>query len=464
MRKPLVMMTCKKSFWRQRLMLSGVIIALFSILAPGPISAISAAQSSVKKSDKQKRAEDQAMIEELKFFGDVFARVRSEYVEDIPDEDLIAAALNGALHALDPHSAYVPPVDFEEQQVSSRREYGGLGIEVSQELGLVKVQYALEDGPAYKAGIRTGDFITAVEGEKVRGKSLDEAIKGMKGLAGDPVTVTVLDTNNITKDIVVIRQTVRGRAIQHRVRDGLGYVFIETFNNENLARDLERALNDLKRQIGGNIPGLVLDMRGNRGGLLDQSVDVSSLFLDGGEVLSSRGRTPEDTERYNAAAGQYDENMPIVVLINSGSASAAEIVAGALQDRGRAVVMGRRSFGKGSVQSVIPLMENGGALRLTTQRYYTPSGKSIQGRGIMPDILVALSPDTGKVEKRFREDSLRNSLGNPDDSDFAEDHDDIDYPPEDWPKTEDYQLKAAQDLLRSSRYRTMIAKFDQLAP
>lgn len=434
------------------------------LFAPSPLNVISFAQSNAEKTDAQKRAEDKAMIEELKFFGNVFAQVRSEYVEEVSDEDLIAAALNGALHALDPHSSYVPPVTFEEQQVSSRREYGGLGIEVTQELGLVKVQYALEDGPAFKAGIRTGDYITAVEGEKVRGKSLDEAIKGMKGLAGDPVTVTVLNTNNITKDIVVVRQTVRGRAIQHRVRDGLGYVFIETFNNENLARDLERALNDLKRQMGGTIPGLIIDMRGNRGGLLDQSVDVSSLFLDGGEVLSSRGRTPEDTERYNAAPGQYDADMPIVVLINSGSASAAEIVAGALQDRGRAVVMGRRSFGKGSVQSVIPLIENGGALRLTTQRYYTPSGKSIQGRGIMPDILVALSPDTGKVVKRFRESNLRNSLGNPDDSNFAENHDDIDYPPADWPKDEDYQLKAAQDLLRSSRYKTMISKFNYLAP
>ena len=450
----------QKLSWRQRLVMGAAIAALFSIVAPGPMSVPTQAQSSAKKSDEQKRAEDAAMIEKLMLFGDVFARVREEHVEEVPDEDLIAAALNGALHALDPHSSYVPPVAFEEQQVSSRREYGGLGIEVSQELGLVKVQYALEDGPAYKAGIRTGDFITAVEGEKVRGKSLDDAIKGMKGLAGDPVTVTVLNTQNITKDIVVVRQTVRGRAVRHSVIDNLGYVFLETFNNENLARDLERALNDLKRQMGGNIPGLVMDLRGNRGGLLDQSVDVSSLFLDGGEVLSSRGRTPEDTERYHAAPGQYDADLPVVVLINSGSASAAEIVAGALQDRGRAIVMGRRSFGKGSVQSVIPLHEHGGALRLTTQRYYTPSGKSIQGRGIMPDILVALSPDTGKLEKRFREDNLRNSLGNPDDSDFAEDHDEIDYPPEDWPEGEDYQLKQAQDLLKSSRYRTLIAQFN----
>jgi carboxyl-terminal processing protease len=422
------------------------------------------AQVYSKKTDAQKRAEDAAMIEKLRLFGDVFSRVRDLSVEETPDDELIAAAMNGALSALDPHSSYVPPARFEEQQVEQRREYGGLGIEVTQELGLVKVQYALEDGPAFKAGIRTGDYITAVEGEKVRGKSLDEAIKGMKGLAGDPVTVTVLNAQNVTKDIVVIRQQVRGRAVRHRVLDGLGYVFLETFNNDNLARDLERALDDLKRQIGGDIPGLILDLRGNRGGLLDQSVDVSSLFLDGGEVLSSRGRTPEETERYHAKPGQYDADMPIVVLINSGSASAAEIVAGALQDRGRAVVLGRRSFGKGSVQSVIPLgspVESLGALRLTTQRYYTPSGGSIQGRGIMPDLLVALSPDSGKLEKRFREDSLRNSLGNPDDSDYIEKYEDIDYPPEDWPIDEDYQLSKAKDLLRSSRYQSLVAEFNR---
>ena len=444
--------------WRQRLA-AGTAMAVI-----GAMAVTAFAQDSTKKSDKQKRAEDAAMIEKLQLFGDVFARVRSQHVADITDEKLIAAALNGALHALDPHSSYVPPVDFEEQRVVARREYGGLGIEITQELGLIKVQYALEDGPAYKAGIRTGDFITAVEGVKVRGQSLDDSIKGMKGEPGEPVTVTVLNTQNVTKDIVVIRQQVRGRAVRHRVLDGLGYVFLETFNNETLARDLERAMNDLKRQIGGDIPGLILDLRGNRGGLLDQSVDVSSLFLDGGEVLSSRGRTPEETERYHAKPGQYDADMPIVVLINSGSASAAEIVAGALQDRGRAVVMGRRSFGKGSVQSVIPLgspVESLGALRLTTQRYYTPSGGSIQGRGIMPDLLVALSPDSGKLEKRFREDSLRNSLGNPDDSDYIEKYEDIDYPPEDWPIEEDYQLSKAKDLLRSSRYQSLVAEFNR---
>ncbi len=430
-------------------------LAIFIFWAPGPLSTLSLAK---EKAPRSKAVQDAAMLEKLQLFGDVFARVRAEHVVEIPDADLIEAALNGALNSLDPHSRYVAPTAFQEQQKAARREYGGLGIEVSQDIGLVKVNYALEDGPAYKAGIRSGDYVTAVEGVSVRGKDLDEAIKGMRGLAGDPVTVTVLNAKNISKDVVVIRQVVRGRAVRHSVIDGLGYIFIETFNNDTLARDVKRALNDIKRQTKGKIPGLIIDMRGNRGGLLTQSVDVSSLFLNGGEVLSARGRTPEDTERYNAAAGQYDKDLPIVVLINSGTASAAEIVAGALQDRGRALVLGRRSFGKGSVQSVIPLKENG-ALRLTTQRYYTPSGKSIQGRGIMPDLLVAISPDTGKIKKRFREDSLRNSLGNPDDSSFSENYKDIDYPPKDWADDKDYQMHKAKDLLRSSRYRRLMAKF-----
>ena len=319
------------------------IVAVLSLLAPGPLSTLSLAK---EKAPRSKAVQDAAMLEKLQLFGDVFARVRAEHVVEISDADLIEAALNGALHSLDPHSRYVAPTDFLEDLKSARREYGGLGIEVSQDIGLVKVNYALEDGPAYKAGIRSGDYVTAVEGVSVRDKDLDEAIKGMRGLAGDPVTVTVLNAQNISKDIVVVRQVVRGRAVRHSVIDGLGYIFIETFNNDTLARDVKRALNDIKRQTKGKIPGLIIDMRGNRGGLLTQSVDVSSLFLDGGEVLSARGRTPEDTERYNAAAGQYDKDLPIVILINSGTASAAEIVAGALQDRGRALVMGDAPLAK----------------------------------------------------------------------------------------------------------------------
>ena len=408
-------------------------------------------------SAKPQVEEDKQTLEKLELFADVFARVRAEYVTEVSDKDLIDYALNGALSSLDPHSSYVQPTEFKEQKEAVKREYGGLGIEVTSEAGLVKINHAIEDGPAYAAGLRGGDYITAVDGNSVRGKELDEAVEGMRGLAGDPVTVTILSPGKTARDVEVVRQVVRGRAVRHRVERGLGYVFIETFNNSRLTDDLEKALKSLETSLGGSIPGLVIDLRSNRGGLLDQSVDVSSLFLDGGEVLSARGRNPEDTERYNAEADELYPDMPIVVLVNSGSASAAEIVAGALQDRGRAIVVGRRSFGKGSVQSVIPLSK-GGALRMTTQRYYTPSGKSIQGRGIMPDLLVSQLKDTGEIQKRFREDSLPNSLLNPDNSDYKEKYEDISYPPEEWPITKDFQLDKAVNILKSSRYKTLLAE------
>jgi len=308
-------------------------------------------------SAKPQPEEDKEALQKLELFADIFSRVRENYVEDITDKELIEAALNGALASLDPHSAYSPPAEFKEQRKAIKREYGGLGIEVTSEAGLVKVNHAIEDGPAYAAGIRGGDYITAVEGVKTRGKNLNDAVEGMRGLAGDPITVTVLSPNKLPRDIVVIREVVRGRAVRHRVERGMGYVFIETFNNTKLTDDLTKALKSLERDMGGTIPGLIIDLRSNRGGLLDQSVSVSGLFMDGGEVLSARGRTATDTERYHAEPGELYPNMPIVVLVNSGSASAAEIVAGALQDRGRAVVIGRRSFGKGSVQSVIPLIK-----------------------------------------------------------------------------------------------------------
>ena len=408
-------------------------------------------------SAKPQVEEDKQTLEKLELFADVFARVRAEYVTEVSDKDLIDYALNGALSSLDPHSSYVQPTEFKEQKEAVKREYGGLGIEVTSEAGLVKINHAIEDGPAYAAGLRGGDYITAVDGNSVRGKELVEAVEGMRGLAGDPVTVTILSPGKTARDVEVVRQVVRGRAVRHRVERGLGYVFIETFNNSRLTDDLEKALKSLETSLGGSIPGLVIDLRSNRGGLLDQSVDVSSLFLDGGEVLSARGRNPEDTERYNAEADELYPDMPIVVLVNSGSASAAEIVAGALQDRGRAIVVGRRSFGKGSVQSVIPLSK-GGALRMTTQRYYTPSGKSIQGRGIMPDLLVSQLKDTGEIQKRFREDSLPNSLLNPDNSDYEEKYEDISYPPEEWPITKDFQLDKAVNILKSSRYKTLLAE------
>ncbi|MGJ8559406.1 MAG: S41 family peptidase [Litorimonas sp.] len=399
---------------------------------------------------------DAPSYEKMQILADILTIVEAEYVEPVETQALIEGALNGALAKLDPHSSYVPPTTFTEQRKAARREYGGLGIEVIMEGGLIKISYALEEGPAYGAGIRTGDFITAVEGEPILGLDLDEAVEGIRGLAGDPVNVTVLTPDQEPREITVVREQVRGRAIRHRVEQGLGYVVIESFNNSKLTTDLERALEILIEELGGEIPGLIIDLRGNRGGLLTQSVSVSGLFLDGGEVLSVRGRKNIDTERYHAEAGELLPNMPIVVLVSPGSASAAEILAGSLQDRGRAVVVGRRTFGKGSVQSVIPLPGNKGALRMTTQKYYTPSGKSIQGRGIMPDQLVSALDDKGELRRRVREDNLPNALRNSDTSDYEEIYDNVMFPPETFPIDEDFQLRTAVDILKTSRYQDLL--------
>jgi len=410
--------------------------AAFALVAIMPLSAIADEKT------------QEPIYDQMRIFADVLAVVQNEYVEEVETASLIENALNGALQSLDPHSGYVPPVTFTEQREAVRREYGGLGIEIQGEGGLVKVNYAIEDGPAYKAGIRGGDLITAVDGVDIRGKSLDEAVSGMRGLKGEAVTVTVLSPNQASRDVVIIRDTVRGRAIRHRVEQGVGYIQIETFNNDKLTDDTTRALADLNTQMG-KLDKLIIDLRGNRGGLLTESVSISGLFLDGGEVLSARGRDASDNERYNAEAGELYPNAKIIVLMSPGSASAAEIVAGAIQDRGRGLVLGRRSFGKGSVQSVI-------ALRLTTQKYFTPSGQSIQGRGIMPDLLVSVLEDTGKIRRRFREDSLRNFLINPDETDYEEKYEDIVYPPDSFPAGEDFQLRKAVEILKTSQYQRLL--------
>ncbi len=396
-----------------------------------------------------------AVYEQMELFADVLSIVQDQYVEEVDTPSLIENALNGALHSLDPHSSYVAPVKFTEQREAVRREYGGLGIEIQSVGGLVRVNHAIEDGPAYEAGIRGGDMITAVDGTDIRGKTLDDAVSGMRGLKGEAVTVTVLSPGETSRDVVVVRDTVRGRAIRHRVEQGVGYIQIETFNNDKLTDDTTRALADLNTRMG-KLDKLIIDLRGNRGGLLTESVNISGLFLDGGEVLSARGRDASDNERYNAPAGELYPDTKIVVLMSPGSASAAEIVAGALQDRGRGVVLGRRSFGKGSVQSVIPLGPEDGALRLTTQRYYTPSGQSIQGRGIMPDLLVSSLKDTGEIRKRFREDSLRNFLINPDETNYEEQYEDIVYPDETFPDDEDFQLRKAVEVLKTSQYERLL--------
>ncbi len=400
-------------------------------------------------------AEDVEMRKQLDLFAEVFAMVRDNYVEDISDEDLIDGALNGALSSLDPHSSYLPAEDHQERQKNARREYGGLGIEVTLESGLVKVNYVIPDGPAAKQGIKRGDFITAVEGEKVLGKTLNDAVDGMRGLAGDPINVTVLSADNTTREVTVIREKILGRAVRHRVEEGVGYIYIESFNHPRLTDDVKTAVEELKSELGGRLPGLIIDVRSNPGGRVDQVVNVTGYFLDGGEVFSSSGRDKTFTKRYHADQGELIPEVPIVVLINSQSASAAEIIAGALQDRNRALVVGRRSFGKGSVQSIMNVKSEG-ALRLTTERYYTPSGRSIQGLGIMPDVLVSARPESETTRKRFRESDLKNSLGKEMDVE-EEDFDAMVFPSESWPDDEDFQLSKAIELVKSPNLKSQLS-------
>lgn len=403
------------------------------------------------------RPSHQQTFRQLELFADVLSRVRNEYVEEVEDSALIDEALNGMLHSLDPHSSYMDADDFREMQSSSRGEYGGLGIEVTMENDVVKVITPMDDTPAFRAGIKAGDFLTAIDGESILGLSLSEAVDQMRGEAGKPITVTVVrEGEEDPLEITMVREIITQKIVRHRVEDGMGYVRISGFN-ETTGESLENAIKALKKEMGGKIPGLVVDLRNNPGGLLDQSVRVSSVFLDGGEVVSTRSRDPKDTDRYNAKGGELLSGVPVVVLINGASASAAEIVAGALQDRRRGLIVGSTSFGKGSVQSVIPL--NGGrdgALRLTTARYYTPAGRSIQGTGVDPDIFVSYAKDDGKDRKRFGEKDLPNALDISDEDEAETPEAKIDYPPEDWEDWEDYQLKKAVDFLKSPNFNTLL--------
>lgn len=399
--------------------------------------------------------------DQLVLFADVLSRVQHEYIEEVESPELVENALNGVLQSLDPHSRYVAPAAFEKQQERARREYGGLGIEVSMEDGFVKVNYANKGAPAARTGIVAGDFITHVEGESVKGKTLNQAVEKMRGLAGDPIKITVKSVGRAPREVTVVREVVQGRAVRHRMLEGLGYVYLETFNNEHVDRDLAEAIDLLEKENKAPLPGLILDIRNNGGGLLEQSVDVSGHFLSGGEVVSVRGRQDDDIDRYHAKHGQKLAGIPMVVLINGNSASASEIVAGALQDRGRALIVGTPTFGKGSVQSVYPLRGGKeGALRLTTARYFTPAGRSIQGLGITPDVWVESFPDDGKKRIRISESSLPHAL----DAIIKEtEGDDKEvkevkklYPPEDWPEDEDFQIEQAVEILKSTDFKTRL--------
>src|SRR5689334_21571028 len=352
---------------------------------------------------------------QLNLFGEVFERVRSDYVEEVQDRKLIEDAINGMLTALDPHSSYMNARTYRDMQVQTRGEFGGLGIEVTMENGLVKVVSPIDDTPAFRAGLKPGDLISHLDGEQVMGLTLQEAVDKMRGPVNSAIKLTVRRGNQEPFDLTLTRAKITIQSVRSRTEGDLGYVRITSFT-EQTDLGVRNAVQKIRDQLGSKLAGVVLDLRNNPGGLLDQAISVSDDFLDKGEIVSTRGRKSEEAQRWNAEPGDLMDGKPIVILINGGSASASEIVSGALQDQRRAIVLGTRSFGKGSVQSIIPI-PNHGAIRLTTARYYTPSGRSIQAKGIEPDIEVqqakveALGP-----EKSTHEADLRGALSNPDDA------------------------------------------------
>ncbi|WP_322866728.1 S41 family peptidase [Aquicoccus sp. G2-2] len=347
----------------------------------------------------QESAKTSNVYQQLDLFGDIFERIRAQYVEPVDDKKLIEAAINGMLTSLDPHSSYLSPEDAANMRVQTRGEFGGLGIEVTQEDGFVKVVSPMDGTPAATAGIESGDFITHVNGESILGLTLDEAVDMMRGPVGSEIVITVVRKGvDEPFDVSLIRDTIKLTAVRARTEGTSVVLRITTFNDQtfpNLSDGIQKQIKD----AGGidKVNGFVVDLRNNPGGLLTQAIKVSDAFLNSGEIVSTRGRNPADGDRYNATPGDLAQGKPIVVLINGGTASASEIVSGALQDHHRAVVIGTRSFGKGSVQTVMPLRGNG-AMRLTTARYYTPSGRSIQALGISPDIIVEQPPKNPTAE------------------------------------------------------------------
>ena len=352
---------------------------------------------------------------QLNLFGDVFERVRAEYVEQVTDEQLVESAINGMLTSLDPHSSYLNRKSFQDMQVQTRGEFGGLGIEVTMENGLIKVVSPIDDTPAFRAGLQPGDMIVQLNGEAVMGLTLNEAVEKMRGPVGSDIKVTVRRGEaGEPFEVTLTRAVIKVQSVRYRTEGDIGYIRITSFN-EQTQQGLEKAITSIQQQLGDKLKGFVLDLRNNPGGLLDQAVSVSDTFLDKGEIVSTRGRKAEEGTRYNAKPGDMAKGIPMIVLINGGSASASEIVAGALQDHKRALILGTQSFGKGSVQTIIPLPGHG-AMRLTTARYYTPSGRSIQALGITPDIEVhpAKVEETDQGIARRRESDLRGALRNPD--------------------------------------------------
>ena len=352
----------------------------------------------------------QETYKQLNLFGDVFQRVQEQYVEEVTDKKLIESAISGMLQSLDPHSSYLSADSYKDMQVKTKGKFGGLGIEITMEDGVVKVVSPIDDTPAAKAGMKSGDLIIGVDGESIRGLTINESVSKLRGPVGSKVIITVVRDKKDPYEVEIKRDIINIKSVKHNIIKNIGYVRLTTFSDTTTS-GLEKALTEIKKNIGNKFQGLILDLRNNPGGLLNQSISVADAFLNQGEIVSTQGRNDDDTSRVFAKKGDLINGQPLVVLINSGSASASEIVAGALKDHSRAIIIGTRSFGKGSVQSIIPLAGNG-AMRLTTARYFTPSGISIQAKGIEPDIIVEAGVTDLKKAKNDnrREENLRGAL------------------------------------------------------
>ncbi len=413
-----------------------------------PLCAVALVAVLIPAAVERPRADEGDVYDKLKLFAEVFSRVRADYVEEVDDEVLIEAAIRGMLTHLDPHSSYLSAKNFKEMQVETKGEFGGLGIEVTMENGVVKVVAPIDDTPASRAGVEAGDYITHLDGEPVLGLTLSEAVEKMRGPLNTELRVSIRRGDQDPFDVTLVRDKITVSSVRSRSEEGgIGYIRITRFN-EQTSPGLELAVEKLKNELGDELIGFVLDLRNNPGGLLREAINVSDAFLERGEIVSTRGRELDDATRENATSGDITDALPLVVLINGGSASASEIVAGALQDHRRAIVMGTPSFGKGSVQTVMPL-PGSSAMRLTTARYYTPSGRSIQARGIDPDILVeqARLEDVQQAPNR-NEASLRGHLENDTGGQgTTETSDDDDEAARQDTARSDYQLARAVDLL-----------------
>ena len=388
--------------------------------------------------------DDKNIYKHLNMFGEVYERVRRDYVEEITDKELIEAAIQGMLQSLDPHSSFMNEESFEDMQVQTKGEFGGLGIEVSMEGGYVKVVSPIDDTPAFRAGVKSGDFIIEIDGESVYGMSLGDAVDKMRGKINTEITITISRDDLEPFDIKIIRDKIKIQSVKARREGNAAYLRITSFNEKTEA-GLIKNMKELKEEIGDEITGVVLDLRNNPGGLLDQAIKVSDAFLNRGEIVSTRGRIKRGQQRFTATKGDIADGLPIVILINSGSASASEIVAGALQDHKRAIIMGVKSFGKGSVQTIIPVQRDS-AMRLTTAKYYTPSGNSIQATGIIPDIEVKQA-NIEEFDQNIdrRESDLKGHLSNPNEENSNDNLDNNVSNSEN--DRIDYQLYRALDLL-----------------